>query len=268
MNLRPTDDNSIGRSRIAAVALLTVVAGAAWFYTVNQTQLMATMGAAPPRGMVMSMNGVRPAWLLVEAALTFLMWTAMMAAMMLPGAAPMIAAFAAINRRRKARAAPSVSTAVFLTGYLAAWAGFALLAVVGQYAFQAAGLLTTAIQSASNVFSAALFFAAGLYQFSPLKERCLSWCRSTDAFILTEWRDGMLGAAIMGLRHGLFCMGCCAALMLLLFAVAVMDLRWVAVLALLVSAEKLLPCPRLWRHAIGVVAFTAAVGFALAALRV
>jgi predicted metal-binding membrane protein len=89
-------------------------------------------------------------------------------------------------------------------------------------------------------------------QFSPLKERCLTYCRSPDSFILSDWRDGNLGAVIMGLRQGLFCMGCCAGLMLLLFAVAVMDLRWVAALAALVTAEKLLPRPGFWRIAIGV----------------
>ena len=119
------------------------------------------------------------------------------------------------------------------------------------------------MQSASLWFSAALFLAAGLYQFSPLKERCLDYCRSPDGFILSEWRDGALGAMIMGLRHGLFCMGCCAALMALLFAVAVMDLRWVAALTVLVTAEKLLPGAKFWRVAIGVAWIAAGAGFAL-----
>jgi predicted metal-binding membrane protein len=116
---------------------------------------------------------------------------------------------------------------------------------------QMTGLLTTMMQSASYYWSGALFFAAGLYQFSPLKERCLTYCRSPAGFILSEWRDGRLGAARMGLRHGLFCMACCAGLMLLLFAVAVMDVRWVAALTALVTAEKLLPGPVFWRVAIG-----------------
>ena len=108
------------------------------------------------------------------------------------------------------------------------------------------------MQSTSLSWSGVLFLAAGLYQFSPLKARCLTYCRSTEGFILSEWRDGNLGAVVMGLRHGLFCMGCCAGLMLLLFAVAVMDLRWVAALTALVTAEKLLPAPAFWRVAIGI----------------
>ena len=145
-----------------------------------------------------------------------------------------------------------VSTAVFLLGYLLAWAGFSLVATGLQWLLQTIGLLTTMMQSASPYWSAALFLAAGLYQFSPLKERCLTYCRSPEGFILSEWRDGNLGAVVMGLRHGLFCLGCCAGLMLLLFAVAVMDLRWVAALTALVTAEKLLPAPAVWRVAIGV----------------
>jgi predicted metal-binding membrane protein len=179
------------------------------------------------------------------------MWSAMMAAMMIPGASPMIAAFAIISRRRRERRAPYVPTAVFLLGYLLAWALFSGAATALQWLLQMMGLLTTMMQSASYYWSGALFFAAGLYQFSPLKERCLTYCRSPTGFILSEWRDGRLGAAGMGLRHGVFCMACCTGLMLLLFAVAVMDVRWVAALTALVTAEKLLPGPMFWRVAIG-----------------
>ena len=159
-------------------------------------------------------------------------------------------------------------TSVFLLGYLAVWAGFSVVATALQCLLQKTGLLTTMMQSASYPFSAALFLAAGLYQFSPLKGRCLAYCRSPDGFILSEWRDGALGAAVMGLRHGLFCLGCCAALMVLLFAVAVMDLRWVAALTVLVTAEKLLPGARFWRVAIGAALLAAGAAFAVAALKV
>jgi len=187
--------------------------------------------------------------------------------MMVPGIFPMVSAFAAINRRRRERGAPYVPTAVFVAGYLAVWAFFSILAIALQRLLQSTGLVSTMMQSASYFLSAALFLAAGLYQFSPLKQTCLAHCRSPDGFILSEWRDGTLGAARMGLRHGLFCLGCCAALMLLLFAVAVMDLRWVAALTVLVTAEKLLPGARFWRLAIGAGLAAVGVGFALAGLR-
>lgn len=249
---------------IVALALVAAVALLAWAYTVHQARLMDAMDAKMWRDMNMSMNGMKPSWAPLDALLVFAMWAAMMAAMMVPGAFPMIGAFAAINRRRRARQAPYVPTALFLAGYLTLWAGFSILATVLQWLLQKLGLVSTMMESASHYLSAALFVAAGLYQFSALKERCLAHCRSPDGFILSEWRDGALGAAIMGLRHGLFCLGCCAALMALLFAVAVMDLRWVAALTALVTAEKLLPGARVWRIAIGAALLAAGLGFAVA----
>ena len=255
------------RDRFVVVALLVAVAALAWGFTVHQARMMDAMEAAMWRDMNMSMNGMAPSWTPVDAVLLFIMWAAMMAAMMMPGASPMVAAFATINRRRRERSAPHVPTAIFLLGYLTAWASFSLLATALQWLLQMSGLLTTMMQSASYYFSAVLFLAAGLYQFSPLKERCLSLCRSPDGFILSEWRDGALGAAVMGLRHGVFCMGCCAGLMVLLFAVAVMDLRWVAALTVLVTAEKLLPGPKFWRFGIGVALLAIAAAFTAAAVR-
>jgi predicted metal-binding membrane protein len=253
------------RERILVLALLMLVAGLAWALTTLQAMQMDAMEAAMWRDMNMSMNGMEPAWTPLDALLLLLMWSSMMAAMMVPGASPMVTAFATINRRRRERSAPHVSTPVFLLGYLLAWVGFSLVATGLQWLLQTLGLLTTMMQSASLYWSAVLFLAAGLYQFSPLKERCLTYCRSTEGFILSEWRDGNLGAVVMGLRHGLFCMGCCAGLMLLLFAVAVMDLRWVAALTALVTAEKLLPAPAVWRVAIGIGLL--AVGLACIILR-
>ena len=212
------------------------VAALAWAFTIHQAILMDEMEAAMWRDMNMSMNGMAPSWSAIDVVMLFVMWSAMMAAMMIPGASPMITAFAIINQRRQARAAPYVPTAAFLLGYLIVWAGFSVIATALQWLLQTLGFLTTMMQSSSYYWSAALFGAAGLYQLSPLKETCLAHCRSPDVFVLTEWRDGALGAVVMGLRHGLFCMGCCAALMLLLFAVAVMDLRWVV--ALTVSGDK------------------------------
>ncbi len=253
--------------RVVVVGLIVLVAAAAWLFTIDQARQMDAMEAAMWRNMNMSMNGMEPSWTPIDAVLVFVMWSAMMAAMMVPGATPMITDFATINRRRRERQAPYVPTVVFLAGYLIVWAGFSAIATAAQYLLQMAELVTTMMQSASYAFSAALFLAAGLYQFSPLKGRCLAYCRSPDGFILSEWRDGALGALIMGLRHGLFCLGCCATLMVLLFAVAVMDLRWVAALTVLVTAEKLLPGAKFWRVAIGVALIAGAAGFALYAVR-
>jgi predicted metal-binding membrane protein len=156
-----------------------------------------------------------------------------------------------------------VPTALFLLGYLIIWCGFSIVATALQWLLQTIGLLTTMMQSSSHYWSAALFAVAGLYQLSPLKEMCMAYCRSPDVFVLSEWRDGMLGAVVMGLRHGLFCAGCCMALMLLLFAVAVMDVRWVVALTVLVTAEKLLPGARITRLTIAVVLIAVATGLVL-----
>jgi predicted metal-binding membrane protein len=258
------DDTSARRDRLAVVALLALVIALAWAFTIHQAKLMQDMDIAMQRDMAMSMNDMPPSWTAVDIAVVFIMWAAMMAAMMVPGASPMITAFAAINRRRRQRSAPHVPTAIFLLGYLAIWSGFSLIATALQWLLQSRGLLTTMMEASSNYFSAVLFIAAGLYQFSPFKEACLAYCRSPESFVLTEWRDGTIGAVIMGVRHGLFCLGCCAALMLLLFAVAVMDLRWVAALMALVTAEKLLPGGKVLRVGIGIVLILAGAGFALA----
>ena len=181
----------------------------------------------------------------------FAMWLAMMCAMMLPTIFPMVGAFAAINRVRRSRDAPHVATAFFVLGYLIAWAGYSALAVAVQWGLESAGLLDGMMESTTRTLGGVLFLLAGLYQWTPLKEVCLARCRSPVGFVLTEWRDGTPGAIVMGLRHGAFCIGCCGALMLLLFALAVMNLLWVAALTVLVMAEKLLPGGRTLSHVIG-----------------
>jgi predicted metal-binding membrane protein len=266
MNLGRGGDG-VSPIRGIVILLLVTVSALAWAFTAHQAHRMDQMDAAMWRDMDMSMNGMAPSWAPFDAFLVLVMWTVMMAAMMLPGTTPMVMAFATINRRRRDRGAPSVSTAIFLSGYLANWAGFSVLATALQWLLQRFDLLTTMMQSSSYYLSAALFIAAGLYQFSPFKQRCLDYCRSPDGFILSEWRDGALGAAIMGLRHGLFCLGCCAALMVLLFAVAVMDLRWVAALAVLVTAEKLLPGAKFWRLGIAASLLAAGISFVVVGLR-
>jgi predicted metal-binding membrane protein len=261
----PVAQNTLPRrDRIIIAGLLLLVAAIAWAFTVHQAILMDEMDAAMWRDMNMSMNGMEPSWNTINAVMLLVMWSAMMAAMMMPGASPMIAAFATINHRRQARAAPYVPTSAFLLGYLIVWVGFSVVATALQWLLQTLGLLTTMMQSSSHYWSAALFGGAGIYQLSPLKETCLAFCRSPNVFVLTEWREGAIGAVVMGLRHGLYCMGCCAALMLLLFAVAVMDLRWVVALTVLVTSEKLLPGAKIWRMTIAVALMAIALGFVFA----
>jgi predicted metal-binding membrane protein len=169
--------------RAIVIALLVAVAGLAWAYTAYQANSMNEMDAAMWREMAMSMNEMPPSWTPLGAFLLFVMWTAMMVAMMVPGVTPMMVAFATINRRRRERALPYVPTAVFLADYLVIWAGFSILATALQWLLQRIGLVTTMMRSASYPMSAVLFLAAGLYQFSPLKRGASPIAaRPTDSF--------------------------------------------------------------------------------------
>jgi predicted metal-binding membrane protein len=170
------------------------------------------------------------------AAIVF-MWALMMAAMMLPWALPMVLVFNRLSMQRgdagRARS--------FVAAYILVWSAFSLAATAAQWTLQLAGWINPMLVSTSPVLTAALLLVAGLYQFSGLKRMCLSRCRKPLAFLLGEWRAGSWGAFTMGLRHGAMCLGCCWALMALLFVGGVMNLAWVALLSLLVAFEKLAP---------------------------
>ena len=192
-------------------------------------------------------------WSLSYALAIFAMWTAMMIGMMLPSAAPTLLLYARICRSDQADLAPMRRVYAFAAGYLLAWAGFSVLATVLQWALSAAHLLSPMMQSGSALLSALLLLAAGAYQWTQIKQRCLSRCRSPAEFISRHWRRGVGGALRMGWAHGLFCLGCCWALMLLLFVGGVMSLAWIGAITLLVLLEKLLPAGVLTGRLAGVV---------------
>ena len=178
-----------------------------------------------------------PVWEPANLVAIAIMWAVMMAAMMLPSALPMIQTFAGASAARQA----TLRWHGFVLAYLLVWLAFSAVATGAQWALQAVGWVDPMIVSRSAPLSAVLLVIAGIYQFSPLKRVCLARCRSPLAFILGEWRDGVGGAFVMGLRHGLQCLGCCWALMALLFVGGVMNLAWIAALALVVAIEKLAP---------------------------
>lgn len=211
----------VRRSRSITIVSLAVLSILAWVYLVTGagTNAIADMGMA-----------ATPGWPLAAA-----MWTTMMVAMMVPSAAPAILLYAHVHRHSTESGTPP--TMAFLAGYLACWIGFAMLAAALQLAF----VSPMSMELDSRVASAVLLIAAGLYQLSPLKDACLSRCRSPAEFISRHYRPGAWGAARLGLLHGAFCVGCCWLLMALLFVGGVMNLAWVAALTLLVAAEKLLP---------------------------
>ena len=176
-------------------------------------------------------------WDAANLAAIFAMWAVMMAAMMLPSALPMIQTFARIC----GKSGDAARWRSFVGGYLLVWTAFSVAATAAQWVLQAAGWVDPMIVSRSALLSAVLLVIAGIYQFSPLKHVCLSRCRSPLGFVLGEWREGPRGGFVMGLRHGLHCLGCCWALMALLFVGGVMNLVWIAALTVVVAIEKLAP---------------------------
>jgi len=227
-------DAALKRDRLTVGAALGLIVLLAWGYTAYLARTMHVSGGD------MAMPQLQP-WSAGMFAFMLVMWFVMMVAMMLPSAAPMILTFAAIQRRRQAQGGNLVPTGVFIAGYLAVWAAFSLLATSAQYGLERAALVSPMMGQAAPWLGAALLVGAGLFQFAPLKDVCLDKCRTPIGFIMTEWRDGTRGALVMGLRHGAFCTGCCWALMALLFVGGVMNLIWVAALALFVLIEKVLP---------------------------
>ncbi len=177
-------------------------------------------------------------WDLPYGALMFGMWAAMMLGMMLPSAAPAILLYARVARSGAAPQAPVARTYLFALGYLLAWAGFSLIATALQYLLARLALLSPMMESNSPVFSAAVLLAAGVYQWTPLKDVCLRQCRGPVDFLTRHWRAGPGGALQMGAHHGLYCVGCCWVLMALLFVGGVMNLLWIAAITIFVLLEK------------------------------
>lgn len=223
---------------IAAAALIVTVA-IAWMYLI-EAPMPGPMGGEGMAGMQMSASSL-VTWGWEEGLLLFAMWAVMMVAMMLPSAAPMILLFSRIGATRTARGSRSTPVVFFATGYLAAWWVFSGLAALIQWTLHSAAALSPDMRTASPLATAVILVAAGVYQWLPIKQSCLSHCRSPLGFLSTSWREGRRGAAMMGITHGFFCVGCCWMLMALLFVAGVMNLAWIAALSAVVLLEKILP---------------------------
>ena len=247
-----------------------VLCALAWLYLVGQASGMASMDGMSDMSMPgMSMPAVAASAPTRYGSL-FAMWSVMMVAMMLPSALPTILLFDRIGRGRRERSAGfaastrgAVGTWIFVLGYLTVWTAYSGLAAGAQVGLQSALLVSPMMVSVSSRLSGALLLLAGAYQLTPLKDACISHCRSPLSFISTHWREGKGGAIRMGLRHGSYCVGCCWALMALLFVLGVMNLVWVLALAILVLLEKSLPGVWVTRGT-GIVLLTAGVAVLLA----
>jgi predicted metal-binding membrane protein len=212
------------RDQVVIVACAIGITALAWAYLLHV------------RG-VMSMDMPMP-WARADVLFAFVMWSVMMVGMMTTSAIPVLLLFASSQARRPT-GGTAFATPLFGLGYLAVWVGFSACAALAQWITHEMMLLWPSTFSAR--LGGAVLIAAGVYQWTPLKRACLTHCRSPLGFILSSWRDGPLGAFRMGLHHGVYCLGCCWALMGVLFVVGVMNLAWVAALAVFVLLEKMGP---------------------------
>src|SRR5262245_28132637 len=243
------------RDRIIVLGALGVVVLASWAYVVagvgmgmpawEMSSLDLMLGRAKPMPTCEAMSAMAtPArWSLEYAGIMVGMWWLMMIAMMVPSAAPMILLYAAIARRQWEKGSDVLlPTAIFAWGYVVVWGFFSVIAAALQWGFEAAGILSPMMMnSTSLLFAAAILVAAGLYQLTPAKQACLKHCRGPIPFLMGHWRPGRWGAFWMGAEHGAYCLGCCWALMALLFFGGVMNLYWIAGLAVIVLLEKTIP---------------------------
>jgi predicted metal-binding membrane protein len=276
----------MSRPVAVAIACLVVLAGLAWIFLALSVAGWAARGNAAALGPGMGVFDLltrragldlvgraaldvlcRPSfgaagWHAGESALVFLMWAAMTLAMMLPTAAGMIVTYAQIADTAARKGEPAVSPLILTAGYVMVWLGFAAAATALQAALARAALIDPAMASASGLFSGAIFVAAGAYQFSALKQACVTRCQRPFPFFFANWSVAPRAIFRLGARQGLYCLGCCWATMLVMFAVGVMNVLWMAGLGMLMTAEKLATTMRLSRAA-GVI--FAAIGVVLIA---
>jgi len=223
------------RDRVALWGELAIITALAWFYLIRMPMAPEDLPAIAARVLKVLPPQAADVWL------TFMMWAVMMVAMMLPSASPMIVMYARIARGRGG--SPRFATLSFASAYIVVWTLYSVAATAGQFELQRAAILRSDLTT-PPLIGAIILVAAGVFQLTPLKDACLGHCRSPLGFFMTQWRAGSGGAFAMGLKHGAFCVGCCWALMALLFVMGVMNLAWVAALSALVLIEKAMPYGR------------------------
>jgi predicted metal-binding membrane protein len=233
----PALETIVQRDRLVLLLGLGGISAIAWVYTV-------AMSSDSGHGVHVHILAEPRAWTVTDLAMTFGMWTVMMLAMMLPTTAPMVLSLAKISRDKLAAISPVAPATGFLIGYAIVMTAFSMAAAVAQWGFHQAAWTSITGESTNRVFAGVVLIGAGAFQFSRLKDACLHRCRSPLWFLMTQWRPGSVGGMRMGIAHGRFCIGCCWALMALMFVGGSMNLLWTAGLALFMLTEKVLPAGR------------------------
>jgi predicted metal-binding membrane protein len=246
--------------RIVIAASLALVTALAWAYLVHLDRQMASSMAEDVAMAEMGM-AMDVAWTPTDVAVAFGMWAVMMIGMMAGSAAPVLMLYGASSRSRGSQR-PRLGVLMFALGYLLVWFGFSAAAAAVQWALHTATLLTPMMATSNARLGGAILVLAGAYQLTPWKGACLTQCRSPLGFLMTHWHDGNSGALRMGIGHGWYCLGCCWAVMCVLFVVGVMNLFWVAALTALVLLEKVGPAGARVARAAGAIMIVAGIAVA------
>ena len=255
----------LARPKLLAGLCVILLAGLGWSYLA--LLLAGSSGSFKEFGVdFFALCGPLPdgSWSANGVVIVASMWGAMTLAMMLPSAVPMIMTYADIADTAARKNEPIVSPVVLAGGYTTVWIGFSIVAALAQIMLTQATLLDTGMTSASGLFSGAIFIAAGLYQFSVLKHACLNRCQQPFPFFFANWVTTTRGVFRLGMKQGVYCLGCCWAMMLVMFAVGVMNVIWMVGIGMVMTIEKMLTNRR-FTHAVGVALFVAGVGIVLLA---
>jgi predicted metal-binding membrane protein len=202
-----------------------------------------------------------------DIAHMFVMWAIMMVAMMFPAATPMILMFTTVNQRRGETQEPIIATGLFVLGYFLVWTAYSALAATAQYGLHLSALLTHHLVMTSPFLGGVLLVGAGVFQWTPFRDACMSKCRSPLGFLMAEWREGRLGALIMGLKHGAYCVGCCWLLMLLSFVLGIMNMIWMAMVSVFMMVEKAYPGSQWLSRTAGLILVACGLWIAAGAMR-
>ncbi len=225
------------RDRLVIICGLFFITLLSWLYIIYLYNQMVYMDM---NALFFAMP-MTPRWTATDFILLFLMWLVMMIAMMTPSVAPLVLIFAKVNRQRREQERPFVNAIYLMTGYFLIWAAFSLAATSLQWLLQQISWLNPEMKTTNKILGGIILIVTGLFQFTPLKQSCLKYCRAPLGFVLHHWKEGKQGALKMGIENGLYCVGCCWLLMVLLFVAGIMNLLWVALIAVFVLFEKIAP---------------------------
>jgi len=214
----------ISRDSLVIASCIVFISALAWTYLVHLSSQKMTMP-------------MTTSWTGADFFFTFAMWSVMMIGMMSATAFPVLSLFSSMQKNRTGHALHK-TVLLFGLGYLIMWVGFSVVAAFAQWGLHEAALLSPKMATTSSVLGGAVLLLAGAYQLTPTKGACLRQCQSPLGFLMTNWREGARGALVMGLKHGKYCLGCCWALMCVLFVVGVMNLAWVVALTAFILIEK------------------------------